>query len=36
MIAHPCHPGIFNWELTETAFRDFYGDLRPAGHRARC
>lgn len=27
VIAHPCHPGIFNWEPTETAFRDFYGGI---------
>lgn len=26
-IAHPCHPSIFNWEPTETAFRDFYGGI---------
>jgi ketol-acid reductoisomerase len=26
-IAHPCHPGIFNWEPTEAAFRDFYGGM---------
>jgi len=27
VIAHPCHPSIFNWEATETAFRDFYGGI---------
>lgn len=27
VIAHPCHPGVFNWEPTETAFRDFYGGI---------
>ncbi len=27
VIAHPCHPGIFNWESTEKAFRDFYGGI---------
>lgn len=27
VIAHPCHPGIFNWEPTEEAFRDFYGGI---------
>ncbi|MBL9173061.1 MAG: semialdehyde dehydrogenase [Verrucomicrobiales bacterium] len=27
VIAHPCHPGIFNWEPTESAFRDFYGGI---------
>lgn len=27
VIAHPCHPGIFNWEPTEKAFRDFYGGV---------
>jgi len=26
-ITHPCHPGIFNWEPTEAAFRDFYGGV---------
>lgn len=26
-VAHPCHPGIFNWEPTEEAFRDFYGGV---------
>jgi len=26
-LAHPCHPSVFNWEPTETAFRDFYGGL---------
>jgi D-apionate oxidoisomerase len=25
IIAHPCHPSVFNWEPTEVAFRDFYG-----------
>ena len=27
VIAHPCHPGIFNWEPTEAEFRDFYGGI---------
>ena len=27
VIAHPCHPTIFNWEPTEEAFRDFYGGV---------
>lgn len=27
VIAHPCHPGVFNWEPTEEAFRDFYGGV---------
>lgn len=27
VIAHPCHPSVFNWEATETAFRDFYGGI---------
>jgi hypothetical protein len=27
VIAHPCHPSIFNWEPSETAFRDFYGGI---------
>lgn len=27
IIAHPCHPSIFNWEPTEQAFRDFYGGV---------
>lgn len=27
VVAHPCHPSIFNWEPTETAFRDFYGGI---------
>lgn len=27
VIAHPCHPEIFNWEPTEEAFRDFYGGI---------
>lgn len=27
VIAHPCHPSIFNWEPTEDAFRDFYGGI---------
>ncbi len=27
VIAHPCHPGIFNWEPTEGGFRDFYGGI---------
>lgn len=27
VIAHPCHPSIFNWEPSEQAFRDFYGGI---------
>lgn len=27
LIAHPCHPSVFNWEPTEEAFRDFYGGV---------
>lgn len=27
VIAHPCHPSVFNWEPTEPAFRDFYGGI---------
>ena len=27
LIAHPCHPSVFNWEPTEEAFRDFYGGI---------
>ncbi len=27
VIAHPCHPTIFNWEPSEEAFRDFYGGI---------
>lgn len=27
VIAHPCHPGVFNWEPTEKEFRDFYGGI---------
>ncbi len=27
VIAHPCHPSVFNWETTEDAFRDFYGGI---------
>jgi len=27
VIAHPCHPSVFNWEPTEMAFRDFYGGI---------
>ena len=27
VIAHPCHPSVFNWETTEAAFRDFYGGI---------
>lgn len=27
VIAHPCHPSVFNWEPTEEAFRDFYGGI---------
>jgi D-apionate oxidoisomerase len=27
VIAHPCHPTVFNWEPTESAFRDFYGGI---------
>lgn len=26
-VAHPCHPGVFNWEPTEDGFRDFYGGV---------
>jgi hypothetical protein len=26
-VAHPCHPGVFNWEPSEEAFRDFYGGV---------
>lgn len=26
-VAHPGHPGVFNWEPTEEAFRDFYGGV---------
>jgi D-apionate oxidoisomerase len=26
-VAHPCHPGVFNWEPTEESFRDFYGGV---------
>lgn len=29
-VAHPCHPGVFNWEPTEAAFRDFYGGVTAA------
>lgn len=27
VIAHPCHPSVFNWEPTERGFRDFYGGI---------
>jgi len=27
VIAHPCHPSVFNWETSEPAFRDFYGGI---------
>jgi D-apionate oxidoisomerase len=27
VIAHPCHPTIFNWEPNESDFRDFYGGV---------
>ena len=27
VIAHPCHPSVFNWEQTEKGFRDFYGGI---------
>jgi hypothetical protein len=27
VIAHPCHPSIFNWGPTEAAFQDFYGGI---------
>jgi hypothetical protein len=27
VIAHPCHPSIFNWEPSEHDFRDFYGGI---------
>jgi ketol-acid reductoisomerase len=27
VIAHPCHPNVFNWEPTEEGFRDFYGGV---------
>jgi ketol-acid reductoisomerase len=27
VIAHPCHPSVFNWEPTEHDFRDFYGGI---------
>jgi D-apionate oxidoisomerase len=27
VIAHPCHPSVFNWEPTEQSFRDFYGGI---------
>ena len=27
VIAHPCHPSVFNWEPTENLFRDFYGGI---------
>ena len=27
VVAHPCHPSVFNWEPTEVAFRDFYGGI---------
>ena len=27
VIAHPCHPSVFNWEPSEKSFRDFYGGI---------
>lgn len=27
VIAHPCHPTVFNWEPNEKDFRDFYGGI---------
>jgi hypothetical protein len=27
VIAHPCHPTVFNWEVEERLFRDFYGGI---------
>ncbi len=27
VIAHPCHPSVFNWEPKESDFRDFYGGV---------
>ncbi len=27
VIAHPCHPSVFNWEPAENDFRDFYGGI---------
>jgi len=27
VIAHPCHPSVFNWESSEKGFRDFYGGI---------
>ena len=27
VVAHPCHPSVFNWEPSEGAFRDFYGGI---------
>jgi uncharacterized protein (DUF885 family) len=27
VIAHPCHPSVFNWEPTEEAFADYYGGI---------
>ncbi len=27
VVAHPCHPSVFNWEPDENAFRDFYGGI---------
>jgi D-apionate oxidoisomerase len=27
IVAHPCHPSVFNWESTEAAFRAFYGGI---------
>ena len=27
VIAHPCHPSVFNWEPAEKSFRDFYGGI---------
>lgn len=27
VIAHPCHPSVFNWEEKQEDFRDFYGGI---------
>ncbi len=32
VVAHPCHPSVFNWEPSEQAFRDFYGGI--SAHQA--
>jgi D-apionate oxidoisomerase len=32
VVAHPCHPSVFNWEPSEAAFRDFYGGI--SAHQA--